>query len=82
MNQPSSGLGWKLFIALAVFVAGNGTSYLAFGLHDVTREDFNTARQATDAKLDAQNDEIEALRQEVNNLVVELRVRKEIEVTR
>lgn len=62
-------------------MVGNGTNYLINGLHNVTQADFEKAQQITNTKLDAQNDEIEALRQEMNKVVVELRVRKELSVT-
>lgn len=83
-NQTAGGnsLGWKFFFALLVFCLGNGTNYLIFGLHNVTAVDFDRAQQTTNAKLDAQNDEIDALKSEVSSLVIELRVRKEIGVTR
>lgn len=82
-DHPVAGpnLGWKLFFVLLAFALGNGTNYLAFGFHNVTHDDFDKAIIATNAKLDAQNDEIEAIRQEMNKLVVELKVRKEISIT-
>jgi hypothetical protein len=36
--------GWQAFFALLIFIFGNGISYLVFGLHTVSRADFDAAQ--------------------------------------
>lgn len=64
---------WRSFTLLLLsFLFGNGTSYLAFGLHTATRSDVEKADQAQTDRTVALESRMTALEKSMNYLTGEL----------
>lgn len=68
------------FWALVMFILGNATAFVTFGLNTVSKTEFVRYENAVEAHLSSQDTHIQKLEQTNANLVGQLKARQEIDV--